>query len=362
MNTMIGPAGMIGGTVLMLALALWPSQTQAEFPDFKDLSKANVSLNLEGFRFASGLRLNDKGKPNGHGTELVRDNSCGSGFIVKNDGTLVTNYHVVRRMLRGRAVFQSGATFDVAHLRIYSRSNDLALLKIRTTEALPTVQLGDANSVQPLDKVLAVGNTLCKELAVSDGIVNQVIRDRKYEDKPVRFRHSATIAPGNSGGALYRDKEVIGINFLQHRTYPIYYAIPIDMVKPMLQKYGDRLAPLEDVFPTDTAAIMKQAEQVGAKSGQVEAKSGPGPALWKVKVDAESLTDFAVLLKTAQDRDLDLGIWDEEGKLMGYGSSNAKGQELVLLSSTYDQTITIGVLNFDETPADFGLTLYRIVW
>jgi S1-C subfamily serine protease len=362
MHTMAWRAGVMGGVILVLALGLWPLQTQAEFPGFPDLSKANVSLELEGFRFAAGLQPNDKGKPNGNGTELVPASGNASGFVVKSDGTLVTNYHVARRMLKGRAIFQGGATYEVTQLRGYSRNLDLALLKIRATDPLPTVLLGDSNTVQPLDKVLAVGNTLSQGLAVSDGIVNQVIRDRKSEDQIVAFRHSATIAPGNSGGALYRDKEVIGVNFLIRRDYPIYYAIPINAVKSLVQQAGDSIAPLTEAFFPDLPSIVKKAEQIWAKSGQVEAKSGQSPAVWKIKVDLDGLTDFAIFLKGPEDRDLDLVIWNEEGKPIGYGGSNEKGRELVLLSNDHEQTATIDVLNFDDTPAEFGLIVYRIVW
>jgi hypothetical protein len=361
-HTIAWRVGVMGGAILALSLGLWPPPAHADFPGFPELTKANVSLELEGFGFAAGLRPNDKGKPNGNGTELVRAGGGGSGFVVKSDGTLVTNYHVARRMLKGRAIFQGGATYEVTQLRGYNQGRDLALLKIRTTDALPTVSLGDSNTVQPLDKVLAVGNTLSQGLAVSEGIVNQVIRHQQYENQIVAFRHSATVAPGNSGGALYRDKEVIGVNFLIRRDYPIYYAIPVNAMKSLIQQAGDSIAPLTEVFLPELPAIVKKAEQIGAKSGRVEAKSAQDPAVWKIKIDLDRLTDFAISLKGPEDRDLDLVIWNEEGKLIGYGGSNEKGRELVLLSNDHDQTATIGVLNFDDTPAEFGLAVYRILW
>jgi len=155
---------------------------------------------------------------------------------------------------------------------------------------------------------------------------------------------------------------VVGVNFLIRRDYPIYYAIPINAVKSLVQQAGDSITPLTDVFLPDLPAIVKKSEQIGAKSGQVEAKSEQGPAVWKIKVDLDRLTDFAIFLRGPEDRDLDLVIWDEEGKPIGYGGSKEKGTELVLLSNDNDQTATIGVLNFDDTPADFGLAVYRIVW
>jgi hypothetical protein len=232
---------------------------------------------------------------------------------------------------------------------------------MRTTEALPSVQLGDSNSVQVMEKVLAVGNSLCRELSVTDGIVNQVIRDKRTTEIAL-FRHSAPIARGNSGGALYRNKEVIGVNVESRPPYQIHYAIPANKVIPLLQPQYDRTIFLEDAFPSNIQSMAKKFKEALATTGQVPAKSAQGPASWQLKVDLSALEDFAILLQAQAGRDLDLAIWNQEGKLIGYGETIGAEEEWVLLATESFQTVTIGILNYDNTPANFGLKFYQINW
>lgn len=364
MYTRTRRAVMAGVPVMALLVLLLPYGTEAEFPDFKTLSQTNVSLKIDGFRFASGLQL-EGDRPNGDGTQRVPAGWCGSGFLVKSDGTLITNYHVAQHMLKGTAIFQSGATYEIAHLRVYDRGNDIAILQLRTTEPLPTVQLGNSDQVQVMDKVLAVGNPLslphCRDFSVTDGSVNQ-LRRASNSDTLELLQHSAPLAPGNSGGALYRDKEVIGINVASYPPYQVHYAIPINKAKPLLEEYADRTIKLEDAFPADLNVMEKKFKEVLARPGQVEAMAGRNPALWKMNVAIGRLTDVAVSLQGPQLADLALAIWDAQGKPLGFGARSMQGRELVLLSNSHPQTVTIGVLNFGVTPANFGVKVYDVHW
>src|SRR5262245_31231717 len=135
---------------------------KAQFPSNAQLRRTTVSLRMMGFAFGSGVTLNDQGKPTGNGVELVPQQWCGSGFLIEKDGTIVTNYHVVRRALRGQAIFDGGAKYDIAHLKVYDPKNDLAVLKINSTDTFATVQLGDASLAEVRDSVLAAGNGLCE--------------------------------------------------------------------------------------------------------------------------------------------------------------------------------------------------------
>jgi hypothetical protein len=74
------------------------------------------------------------------------------------------------------------------------------------------------------------------------------------------------------------------------------------------------------------------------------------------------LTDVAVSLQGPHLADLALAIWDAQGKPLGFGAKSMQGRELVLLSNSYPQTVTIGVLNFGVTPANFGVKVYDVYW
>jgi hypothetical protein len=74
------------------------------------------------------------------------------------------------------------------------------------------------------------------------------------------------------------------------------------------------------------------------------------------------LQDVAIYVEAQSGKDLDLAIWNEEGKLIGYGETIGSEGELVLLENVPYQTVTIGVLNYDTTPVNFGLKLYNIGW
>src|SRR5262245_49926047 len=119
--------------MLTLTMLLVDAHAQANFPNPQSIAKTNVSLELEGFGLASGLKSGENGKPNGRGTELVSKRWCGSGFVIGKDGTIVTNYHVVRHALAGKALFPSGASYNIASIKAIDSHNDLALLKLGTS-------------------------------------------------------------------------------------------------------------------------------------------------------------------------------------------------------------------------------------
>ena len=198
----------------------------AHFPSNAQLRRTTVSLRMVGFTFGSGVTLNNRGEPTGNGVELVPQQWCGSGFVIGKDGTIVTNYHVARRVLRGQALFDGGAQYDIAHLKVYDAANDLAVLKINATDAFATVQLGDANVAEVRDSVLAAGNGLCEGLSVTEGKMSMFQRDER-SNQIALLVHTASIAPGNSGGPLYKDERVIGINVQEASGHQRYYAVPI---------------------------------------------------------------------------------------------------------------------------------------
>ena len=167
--------------------------------------------------------------------------SLGSGVIVRNDGYVLTNAHVI-------GVQTAGVTVTLADNREYQAevvgrdaSTDIALLKIET-ENLPIVPLGDSSSLRIAEWVLAVGNPFQLNQTVTLGIVSAVGRDNlgvaRYEDF---IQTDAAINPGNSGGALVNSRgELVGINtaiFSESGGYQgIGFAVPSNLAKRVMEE------------------------------------------------------------------------------------------------------------------------------
>jgi hypothetical protein len=338
-----------------------PPNPQSESVTFEYLTERNASLEMEGFMFASGLKTDQQGRLNGNGTEVLGVKWCGSGFIVKGDGTLVTNYHVARRALRGKAIFEDGATFDITHIKVYDPINDIAVMKIRANKRFSTVNLGNSDELRPMDKVLAVGNSLCRRLAVTDGTVNQIIRNEKDNDV-VQIRHSAPIAPGNSGGALFKGNKVVGINVATRPPWQIHYAIPINKLKRLLlPPYDTQTLYLPDVFPTNIQSIVQKVKLLDGVNQQVPAAAEGKPGAWTTQYEFLALEDLLIHLDSPG-KDLLLAVFDSQGQTIGFSDIRGKDFEILLMSSDHYQRVRIAVINADSTPASFGLKIYKIAW
>jgi len=335
------------------------SQGTGQTISYEELKKTNVSLEFVGFAFASGLNQDTAGKPNGNGLEMVQAQWSGSGFIVQPDGTIITNYHVARRALGGRAVFEDGSSFDIGQIKVYDPVHDIAVMKIKAQKTFPAVKLGNSDTINVMDRVLAVGNALNQRMAVTEGMINQLFVD----DNNVRYqiRHSATIAPGNSGGALYRGDEVVGINVSGRLGLSIYYSIPINMAKPLLDPAKPWVA-LPQAFPADPSAIFKRAQQVFVQNGQVPAatKQAIGTVGWTMNV--QHLQDLLLEIK-CPGRDLALLIVDpQQNQPLGLGDIHKLDADYLFFSPQQDGQVAIYVANYDNKPANFALAAYQIIW
>jgi len=348
-------------TLVMIGSAMFfASPQETAFPSLDELKGTNVSLEMTVFEFTSGLRPDQQGAPNGNGIEIYPVKAEGSGFIAKDDGTIITNYHVVRRAVSGRAVFEDGSSYEIAQIKVYDDVNDLAVLKLKAERSFPSVRMGDSDIINVMDKVLAIGNTLGENMAVTDGMINQI----KKNDQNVRYqiRHSAVIAPGNSGGSLYRGSEVIGVNVSMRLPYSIYYAIPINIAKNLLSPQYDKTFSFRDVFPPDPEIILKKAIQVLSQTGQVDAATEKEPGMASLPTQFYPLEDLIVLLQAPENRDLALVISNSQGDIIGYGDTRGVPYDVVFMSNDYLQDVGITVLNSDKTPSNFAIKVFKIAW
>ena len=172
--------------------------------------------------------------------------SLGSGVIVREDGYILTNAHVVGSQTAGITVTLADNREFQADLVGRDESTDIALLKIDADD-LPTIPWGDSSSLRIAEWVLAVGNPFQLNQTVTLGIVSAVGRDNlgvaSYEDF---IQTDAAINPGNSGGALVNAQgELVGINtaiFSEDGGYQgIGFAVPSNLASRVMQdliEYG----------------------------------------------------------------------------------------------------------------------------
>jgi serine protease Do len=137
----------------------------------------------------------------------------GSGFIVSPKGYILTNEHVIEGATRITVGLQSGEKYRGKIVGI-DEETDVAVIKIETSQDLPTVTLGDSNSAEVGDWVLAMGSPFGLDQTVTAGIISKKERETPYFTSFQRFLQTdAAINRGNSGGPLVNMRgEVIGVN------------------------------------------------------------------------------------------------------------------------------------------------------
>lgn len=160
------------------------------------------------------------------------ERGTGSGFILTADGQLLTNAHVVEGAKQVKVTLKDGQVFKGQVLGI-DKVTDVAVVKINA-QNLPTVTLGRADTLQPGEWAIAIGNPLGLDNTVTVGIISALGRSSSevgVPDKRVRFiQTDAAINPGNSGGPLLNGRgEVIGINTaIRADAQGLGFAIPIE--------------------------------------------------------------------------------------------------------------------------------------
>jgi serine protease Do len=164
----------------------------------------------------------------------------GSGFIIRSDGLLLTNNHVVEKGASIEVRFYNG---KISTATILGRDpvGDLALLQIQTKRPLPVVPLGSSSAVRVGEFVVAIGSPFGFEQTITFGIVSAKKRQLLRSGVVGGFiQTDASINTGNSGGPLVNMRgEVVGVNTATVGSGELGFAIPIDAVKAIIpQLYG----------------------------------------------------------------------------------------------------------------------------
>ncbi len=167
-----------------------------------------------------------------------RQNALGTGFIIEKEGFILTNNHVVDQTEDLKVRLSDEKEFK-AEIIGRDPKTDLALIKIKADKPLVPLALGDSDSLEVGDWVIAIGNPFGLGNTVTAGIVSAKYRQIGGGPYDNFIQTDASINPGNSGGPLLNlDGEVIGVNsaiFSQSGgNIGIGFAIPINMAKQLL--------------------------------------------------------------------------------------------------------------------------------
>jgi len=249
--------------IAVLAVALWPASTiaQKRAPDsrqevtlsFAPLVKkaAPTVVNIYTKRVVQRRQspfLNDPffrqffGEAFNFGAPRKRvENSLGSGVIVRPQGIIVTNQHVIDKADLITVVLSDRRELD-ARVILSDEKTDLAVLRVDMGgEALPHLKLRDSDDLEVGDLVLAIGNPFGVGQTVTSGIVSALARAAEnVSDFSFFIQTDAAINPGNSGGALITlDGRLAGINTAIYSrsggSQGIGFAIPANMVRRVVE-------------------------------------------------------------------------------------------------------------------------------
>lgn len=231
----------------------------------------------------------------------------GSGFIINEDGYILTNYHVIEGASE-ISVTLSDNTTVAAKVVNYDENQDVAMLKITDNDVkIPAVvELGDSDQLRQGESVIAIGTPLSTNLSqtVTNGIVSALNRNVETESGVMQnlIQTDASINPGNSGGPLVNTRgQVVGINTMKATgtdTEGIGFAIPINDISDKIESLSKPILNLGISIRTvdETLANKLSMEQglyvVEVNEFSPAEKAGVKPGDLIVKVDGQRVKTF----------------------------------------------------------------------
>lgn len=230
----------------------------------------------------------------------TQDNGSGSGIIIRDNGYIITNSHVIEDATEVTVYLSTGEEYP-ATLVGHDVKTDLAVIKIEAT-GLPTAEIGKSSELEVGELAVAIGNPLGLEFAgtVTVGYISALNRTMNVEGRQYTLiQTDAAINPGNSGGALVNDKgQVIGINSVKISSTGLEgmgFAIPIDdamvIINELIEHGYIKGRPVIGIYPREITASMARryglvegiyvvevspfsgAEQAGIRAGDVIVKA-----------------------------------------------------------------------------------------
>jgi len=214
-----------------------------------------------------------------------RSQALGSGFVISEDGFIVTNNHVIEGADEIMIEFRNGLELQ-AQLIGTDPNTDIALLRVQSDDPLPFVPFGVASEHRVGDWVMVMGNPLGQGFSVSVGVISAFGRELNgtYDDF---IQTDAAINQGNSGGPLFNlEGEVIGVNTAilspTGGSIGIGFAMSSDVVSPVvsqLREFGETRRGWLGVRIQDVTSEMAEVIGLNAARGAMVTDVPPGPAL-----------------------------------------------------------------------------------
>ncbi len=221
-----------------LMFALPAPATKAQLPPRKDIPA--IAKAAKGAIVTIVTAVNDK------------PIALGTGFLVRADGVILTNYHVIRTGNVAAVKFSDETVLPVDGVLAADKVRDLAIIKVHG-KTFRTLTLGNSDQIQVGEEVVAIGNPLGLELTVSNGILSGVRTDKEVGGKFLQV--TAPITHGSSGGPLFNMMgEVVGITTLGiEGGGNLNFAIPINDAKHLLQNQSATLRDLPNEPDSDAS-------------------------------------------------------------------------------------------------------------
>lgn len=294
--------------------------------------------------------------------QSVSGYSTGSGFILTENGYILTNAHVVEGATSVQVITYGGETFS-AEVCGADSTNDVAVLKVEA-ENLPAVTVGSSENLIVGDQVVAIGNPLGELTAtMTVGYVSAKDRDVTTDGTTINMiQTDAAINSGNSGGPLFNMKgEVVGITSAKYSGSSasgatiegIGFAIPMDDVMKLtgdLMEFGYVKGAYMGVMIADMdAQTASLAKVYGLPVGPIIQSAEEGGAAYKAGIQSGD-----IVLKL-DDTDI-ATVADLTRVLRSYEPGDTAVVTVYRSSQTVELTIT-----FDEKPADAGASTQETV-
>lgn len=212
--------------------------------------------------------------------------SGGSGFVLRSDGYIATNYHVVQGAAAIVVTLSDGTALP-ATLVGYDARSDLAVLKVDAETPLTELTLGDSDAARIGELVMAVGNPLGLERSLSVGVISGLGREvagRSNRTLRQMLQTDAALNPGNSGGPLVNARgEVIGVATAvagaANSTDRIGFAVPVNTLKRLLPDLlrGDQIRrPFLGIRGRSVDAALAQSWGLAVEAGVAVLEVLPG--------------------------------------------------------------------------------------
>ena len=200
--------------------------------------------------------------------KIETDKGIGSGFFVNQDGYILTNKHVVKGANEVKIIIDDNKY--KASIKDIDEEVDVALIKVENLSNLPTLIIGNSDTVDDTEEIYAIGSPTGEDNTITKGIVSK--KAAKIEgmgDIPF-IKIDAVINPGSSGGPLLNDKgEVIGINTaIDQETTDYGYALPINVSIKLLDK--NKISYIKNI---KEALKPKESGEGGTTTSEGEAES-----------------------------------------------------------------------------------------